>query len=238
MNGQGLTFLRQHYDYVDNHQYWDHPKRITGRWSLPFGFQQTGATARAAGKPRQIMPTRIFKKPFVVTEFNYVRPNRYRGESAALMPACASLQDRDAIYRFDYASSKDAAHNGGVTATFALADDPVSLLADRVVALVFRRGDIMPACHAIAFEPDANSMFDHLNNPHPDAFSRIGLISRIGTVADAAKPPPGAALVTEISGQPGALSVSFLATLPSMPPPAPAIAAIPARSTSAQTKAP
>jgi hypothetical protein len=207
INGQELTLLRQHYDYVDNHQYWDHPKRVTGRWSLPFGFHQTGATAEAAGMPRQIMPTRIFQKPFVVTEFNYVRPNRYRGESAALMPAYASLQDWDAIYRFDYASNKDSALNGGVTGTFALADDPVGLLADRVGALVFRRGDIMPGRHAIAFKPDSDSMFARLNKTYPDTFSHLGLISRIGTLADDTKPPPGAALVTEVSGRPGTLRV-------------------------------
>lgn len=97
------------------------------------------------------------------------------------MPAYASLQDWDTIYLFDYASSREAALNGGVEGTFALANDPVGLLADRVRALVFRRGDISPARSLVAFRPNPDHMFDRLNQPFPETFSRLGLASRIGT---------------------------------------------------------
>ncbi|WP_052361448.1 hypothetical protein [Geminisphaera colitermitum] len=205
--GQALSTLRCHYDYVDNHQYWDHPKRITGNWRLPFGFHQKSATAEAAATPRLIMPTRIIAKPFVVSEFNYVRPNHHRAEAALLMPAYASLQDWDALYRFDYATTRESVHDGGFIGTFALADDPLALLADRVAALIFRRGDISPARHLIAFAPDPTLIFTQRERPYPDIYSRIGLISRIGTATSSSSPdlPENVTLVSENSDNPTTL---------------------------------
>src|SRR5690606_8991422 len=56
---QGLAFVRNAYDYTDNHQYFDHPTLAGKGWNLPFDFRQTSAASDFASTPRGIMATRI-----------------------------------------------------------------------------------------------------------------------------------------------------------------------------------
>ncbi|EIQ01933.1 hypothetical protein OpiT1DRAFT_00510 [Opitutaceae bacterium TAV1] len=181
---QSLAWPRSAYDYVDNHQYWDHPQFLPGqRFRLPFRYHQKSATRDLARAPRTLMPTRIEGKPFAVTEFNFVRPNRYRAEGGVLMPAYASLQDWDALYNFEYASTAQTlSPTGDVTGGFSLASDPVGLLADRVSALLFLRGDIKPASGKIVFAVESDTAFSQRQRSFGDAFSRLGLVTRIGSL--------------------------------------------------------
>jgi len=183
MQFQRLVFTRNAYDYVDNHQYWDHPRFLPGnRFKLPFSYHQKSSVADRAGAPRSLMPSRIFGKPFTVTEFNFVRPNRHRAEGGVLMPAYASLQDWDALYNFEYASTaKTLSPEGDVTGGFSLASDPIGLLADRVASLIYQRGDILPAKGEIPFVTEPDTAFRSRQRPFGEHFSRLGLVTRIGS---------------------------------------------------------
>ncbi len=179
---QGLAYVREAYDYVDCHSYWDHPKFPVRAWSLPNAFGQ-GSSVRARAKmPARIMPTRIFGRPFVSTEFNFCRPNRHRMEGAILMPAYASLQDWDGLYNFQYAMNRTMAVQGGVENTFAIANDPIGLVGDRVGSLLFQRGDIAPARRAVAYAVQSAEAFSSLGRLFPGEFSPLGLVSRIGSL--------------------------------------------------------
>lgn len=198
--GQGLALVREHYDYVDNHQYWDHPSFPRERFRLPFQFRQTSAVRFAAQTPRGVMATRIPGKPFSVSEFNYVRPNRHRAEGGVIMPAYASLQDWDALYNFEYSQSDERLATPGVDGTFSLVSDPIGMIADRVAAALFLRGDIAPARGEIGFAVQADTVFSSRDRHFPDAFTRLGLVTRIGARAAApadllARPGVGAAVV-------------------------------------------
>jgi hypothetical protein len=179
---QGLTYVRQYYDYVDNHAYWDHPQFPGTSWALPYIFGQYCATERKASIPARIMPTRIFGLPFTVTEFHFCRPNQYRAEDAVLMPAYASLQDWDALYNFQYAMSRDMALDGSIENYFALASDPISLITDRVSSFLFKRGDIAPAQYAVVYAVRPEEAFTELGRLFPTEFNPIGLVSRIGSL--------------------------------------------------------
>ncbi len=178
---QGLTFVRETYDYVDNHQYWDHPTFPQKKWQLPLAQTQGSGVSALAFCPRQIMPTRVLGKPFVVTEFNFVRPNQFRAEGGIIMPAYASLQDWDALYNFQYASSRETALRGGVESRFSLACDPIGLLADRISALLFLRRDIKPAPSTICYSVQPAEAFAKRDQPFPEAFGYLGLITRIAS---------------------------------------------------------
>ncbi|AHF89221.1 hypothetical protein OPIT5_02055 [Opitutaceae bacterium TAV5] len=216
---QGLAYAREHYDYVDNHQYWDHPVFPKGGWRLPQAHTQFSAIrgdpaltaapasrpygpgAGAAFAPRAIMPTRVFGKPFTVTEFNYCRPNGYRAEGAVVMPAYASLQDWDALYNFQYASSRKTALEGGADSRFSIACDPVNLLADRLGALLFLRGDIAPARGAVSYAVHPEEAFSEIGKPFPDGFSYWGLVKRIGSHTGDAAPLSVAAYATTAASE-------------------------------------
>lgn len=178
---QGQTYLREHYDYVDNHQYWDHPRFPGERFRLPYAFAQGSAVRSLARTPRGMMAPRVWGLPYVVSEFNFVRPNQYRAEGGVIMPAYASLQDWDAIYNFEYSTTSATIMTGGTGGTFAIADDPVGLLADRVSALIFLRGDVDPAEGAVGFAVKSPDAFLRPEVGFPEAYTELGLVTRIGS---------------------------------------------------------
>ncbi|QYY35054.1 hypothetical protein [Ruficoccus sp. ZRK36] len=202
-----MTYLRVHYDYVDDHNYWDHPGFPGKAWKAPFAFNQRSAIQAAAQLPRLMMASRIPGKPFTVTEFNYCRPNQYRAEGGVLMSAYASLQDWDGLYNFQYAMSREMSVNGSHENYFALASDPISMLGDRVAALLFRRGDISPAATSITYAVRPEEGFISYNDGFPHVFTELGLVARLGSLPGSpeavlqgadGRPVPDAAVVGEI----------------------------------------
>ena len=81
--------LRAGYDYVDNHLYWDHPSS----YALPFKIRNTSVLSERMRNPREIAPSRIFGKPFTVTEYNYCFPNALRAEGSPIFGAMAAYHD-------------------------------------------------------------------------------------------------------------------------------------------------
>ncbi len=177
---------RNHFDYVDNHGYWDHPRFPVQPWRFPYGFHNTSVLKRACSMPAEMMPTRIFGKPFTFTEYNYVFPNVYRSEGAPVMGAYAALQDWDAVYRFAFSHNQENATSVRPAGGFDVATDPIALLGERIAALLFLRADISSAQKKIPFVMD-NSVIDlpgsgTNGNGFSKPYSRLGLIHQIGTV--------------------------------------------------------
>jgi hypothetical protein len=93
--------------------------------------------------------TRLYGKPFSVSEFNYAAPNPYRAESGLLMGAVSALQDWDAIWRFAYAHSKESEANPSPLDYFNMATDPVQSAAERAALLLFVRRDAAPSASRV-----------------------------------------------------------------------------------------
>lgn len=192
MDTQAQVLMREKFDYVDNHVYADHPSFPDGTaWSSTSHFRQESSVRTGARVPRVIMTSRVFGKPFTVTEYDSVSVNAFRAEGSVTMPTYASLQDWDAIYRFNYASDRPSALATGLFRFFDLTSDPINLLADRVSALLFRRGDISPAKGSVQLRVDPTTALGGLRGNWvelPANFSFLGLVTRIGsgTMAPAA----------------------------------------------------
>jgi len=177
-----LQSLRAAADYVDNHSYYDHGKyqQDTKRWSI----DNRSDIAANAAVPRDIMDTRLWGKPFMVTEFDFCSPNHFRSEGGAIFGAYAALQDWDGVFRFclGYRPNQDIRH-------FGLAGDPINMLSERIGILNFLRGDVRAATkrYALRFTPDSAV---------PQGFTELGLQAGIGSIAANEKLPEG---VSEIS---------------------------------------
>ncbi|MDR1010721.1 MAG: glycosyl hydrolase family 5 [Opitutaceae bacterium] len=218
-HSQGLAYVREHYDYVDIHHYWAHPTFPGKAWSFPLGFRQDSPIRALAILPTRLMPVRILGKPFTVTEFNFVRPNRHRAEGAILMPAYASLQDWDALYNFQYAMSRKLALEGGIENYFSLASDPIGLIGDRIGAVLFRRGDIAPATRTVAWAVRRDEALTDLKREFPPEFFPVGFVSQIGSLTGEPagvwkKRPDLSAVVTGPTASPPLPPRTYLATGP------------------------
>src|SRR5208283_2639966 len=96
------------YDYVDDHFYVDHPQFIERPWRLPSRCGNASPVAEGAPGGRALAFTRLFDKPFTVTEYNYAGPGRFRGVGGILTGALGALQGWGGIWRFDYSGSREA----------------------------------------------------------------------------------------------------------------------------------
>lgn len=175
-----LAASRSLYDFVDNHAYWDHPRFAEKPWQLPVLPTQSHPLAARPGIPGQLMPSRLFGKPFTVSEFDYANPNQFRAVGPALMAAYAAFQAWDGLFPFAYAHSLNAVTNPANTrGFFDIATDPVKTFSQRLGARLFLHGGIRPAERAFAavvtspFRKGAEA-------EAPLPFSDLGFLARIG----------------------------------------------------------
>ncbi len=138
------------YDYVDEHFYVDHPQFLQSPWRLPSRCPNTSPLAGGASGGRGISFTRLFDKPFTVTEYNYSAPGRFRGVGGILTGALGALQGWGGIWRFAYSHSREAMFTPTRMGYFDTASDPLSQAAERASLCLFLRGDLQTASHSVA----------------------------------------------------------------------------------------
>ncbi len=141
---------REVYDYVDDHFYVDHPHFLEGPWRLPSRCPNTSPLAEGAPGGRPLAFTRLFDKPFTITEYNYSAPGRFRGVGGILTGALGALQGWGGIWRFAYSHSRDALAAPARMGYFDVVSDPLSQAAERASLCLFARGDLQTAPHAVA----------------------------------------------------------------------------------------
>ena len=179
-NTMAQTFERSEFDLVDNHQYWDHPQPA-------YNQNSDIKSSLAYIVPCFMMPTRIFGKPFTVTEYNFCAPNQFRAEAGAMFGAYAALQEWDGVYRFAWSHKAKTVFDGGPIQGFDLATDPLSQLTERQILLLFGRGDVSPAgkkfIYAVTMDEATRGGVGDMwaKGNFPRSFTTMGLVSRIGS---------------------------------------------------------
>ncbi len=173
--------VRPHLDYADNHVYRSVLGPIHRYGSLPCKNDQDNDITTRCVLARVLFNSRVFGKPFMVTEFNQGFPNQYRGQSGLTMGAYAALQDWDGLFRFAYSHTDGNTQGAGAAMWMELWRDPLNLLSERLMILLFLRNDVRPANHAV---PILASAEEHLTNSldvkREEAYQSLGLLHRIG----------------------------------------------------------
>lgn len=184
-----IAGLRSGLDHVDNHQYWDHPRFPQKRWGIPFVFHNRSSIGAEAAAPRELMATRVFGKPFTVTEFNFCVPNIWRAECPALFGGYAGLQDWDGLYRFAWSHGITGMRNPDRALNhFDIVNNIQAQMAERILYMLFVRGDVKTADPAYAFELKPEQIRSLKGNSragtYPMDFQRLGLFGRIGSLTE------------------------------------------------------
>ncbi len=179
-----MQAVRGAFDYVDDHFYVDHPQFIERPWSLPSRCPNTSPIAEGARGGRGCAFTRLFGKPFTITEFNYASPGRFRGVGGILTGALGALQDWDGLWRFAYSHSRDNVARPGAMNYFDVASDPLNQAAERASLCLFLRGDIQPAKHAVALVATTEELLGSPKTSRDKTPSWQGLawLTRVGWV--------------------------------------------------------
>ena len=182
---------REVYDYVDDHFYVDHPQFLQGDWHLPSKCDNASPLASGATGGRACAFTRLFDKPFTITEYNYAGPGRYRGVGGILTGAMGALQGWSGIWRFAYAHDHSKLFAPVRMDYFDMVGDPLGQAAERASLCLFLRGDMKMAPHAAAIDMNESD----LRNP-PAKIPKLAAswhwaawVTRIGTrILDVSKP--------------------------------------------------
>lgn len=178
-----LAFCRQDFDYVDNHFYWAHPHFIEKPWRLPSSISNNSVLKSMASTPGRLFPSRIFGKPFMITEFNFAYPDFQRAEGGPVTAAYASLQGWNALYRFAYSHNEKHVKEDERSTYFDTSVDPVTMLSDKIALMMFLRGDVKESESAIPFVVSEK----YYENPQmrtnfPACAWEVGLSVKTGTV--------------------------------------------------------
>lgn len=132
------------------------------------------------------MPTRIFGKPFICTEYQFCSPNTSRTEAGALMGAYPALQDWDGLYRFAWSHGAQAYSQPVQLSNFDYSQSPERKLGEYLVYFQFLRGDVAAAPEGVAYPVDKRLF--QVGSFFTSEFTKLGLFTRIGGAM------PGAAL--------------------------------------------
>lgn len=176
-----LSFLRDEYDYIDNHYYFDHPQFPVEAWKLPARLENESSLKSASADLTWMFPTRIWGKPMAVTEFDYAKPNFYRAEGGVLPAAYAGLQDWSGLVQFAYSHGYgNIIYDQTTGGPFDLGSDVVKMLSHRIGVKLFLGKEIKPSpvILAAAFSGPEGMNFSQV--PSRD-FRNLGLVARIGT---------------------------------------------------------
>lgn len=176
--------VRDQMDYVDDHFYVDHPRFLEQSWRLPSRCPNTSPIAGGASGGRHLAFTRLFDKPFTVSEYNYSAPGRYRGVGGILTGSLGAVQGWDAIWRFAYSHSRENLFRPGKLDYFNMVADPLGQAAERASICLFLRGDMQTAPHSVSIAmTDAD--FSHPPAEIPSlapGWHWAAWITRVGTV--------------------------------------------------------
>ncbi|MBQ6103872.1 MAG: hypothetical protein IJL06_09395 [Kiritimatiellae bacterium] len=184
------VYEREALEVVDNHQYADIYYGASGNVVMHFNNQanlQNGSPAYSL--PIMMASTRVFGRPFTVTEWNFCNPNRWRAEGGLTMGAYAALQDWDAIFRFAWSHERAPMFKPSPSKGFDIVTDPLSQLTERQAVLLFGRRDAAPATGSAAYgvtsdEAFAGGLGDMWSRGlFPTAFTELAYGMRIGSFA-------------------------------------------------------
>lgn len=208
------------YDYCDGHHYDEHPSYDAAQ-HLP------GAPKAYLSRQRDLDPIenawaggalsaflRIAGKPIVFTESDHVYPARYRVAYGLKMGATAGLQEYDGVWRFGWTMNgnemcRELRDNVKVTPRyFDMLSDPLGLATERLVSLLFLRGDIPPLAEpGLAVRLDRRLLGPNPGKDFKPEFNIRGVLDRKVAVCVDSPAPAGwteigsdAMLVTQAKG--------------------------------------
>lgn len=134
-------------DVVDAHAYWQHPE-FPGRpwdpenWSVP---NVSMAGDPSGGTLPGLAVSRVYGKPFVVTEYNHPSPNTYNAETLPLLTSMALLQDWDGFFLFEWQGGYGNWDSGRIGGFFSMEHHPAQLALMPACARLLHQRHMQPA---------------------------------------------------------------------------------------------
>jgi Carbohydrate binding domain/Secretion system C-terminal sorting domain len=149
-------------DFIDDHNYWDHPWFPGTPWDINNWLQNnksnllnnaTAFTGALNGIP-------LSNKPFTVSEYNHPFPNRYLTEMMHGMLAYGSFHGMDGIMYFEYhGDTDDKIALDFIPGYFAVSRNPSTMALFPACAYAFRNGFIKESTKPVLVNYNRNDIY-------------------------------------------------------------------------------
>lgn len=177
-----LAKARAEFDYVDEHFYVDHPSFLEKSWQLPSSSSNANPISAGAPGSSAVATSRLWGKPFTISEYNYAGPGAFRGVGGILTGAVGAIQDWDTIWRFAYSHTKANLFSPAPMGYFDLVSDPLNQAADRLALFLYLRRDLAPAPSRIALILPREVLSNPTEMLEPTALQAAVWKTRIGNL--------------------------------------------------------
>ncbi|ADM27348.1 hypothetical protein Igag_0510 [Ignisphaera aggregans DSM 17230] len=192
----GTPNIQQNLDVVDTHHYWRYP---VGSGNDFYVVNDAMVNNPLGSTIIRLAYTKIFGKPYTVSEYNHPAPNMYRSEGFILLPAYAAFQDWDAIMPYSYGGPSGPAvfDSKMIRGTLEFDQDPARWPLMITAYMLFIRGDVSPARYWVPVELSRETEIElirslrasvwnlpnglHIAPPHIPLLHGVGLVTTNGT---------------------------------------------------------
>jgi hypothetical protein len=145
--GIGGALRESQLDWVDMHNYWQHPWFPNRPWdSNDYRIGNTPMVRdEGGGTLTDLARYRVAGKPFTVSEYDHPAPNEYAAEMVPMVFAYAAWQDWDGVFLFAYAGDDQGWDRDRIEGFFDQQSHPGKLAFVPSAAELFLRGALAPA---------------------------------------------------------------------------------------------
>jgi hypothetical protein len=143
--GYGSRHTQAKLDYIDAHAYWNHPEFPDKDWSQTnWRVLNTSLVSGANNSEilRTLATSRVYGKPYIVSEFDAPFPNQYAAEALPILAAFGRFQGWDGIFHFAYAHNRDNFDTKKTVAFFDMVGNSVKLAHLPACAVIFRQNGV------------------------------------------------------------------------------------------------
>ncbi len=193
-----LNYVRKDFDLVENHFYVSHPSFPETPWKLPAKVEQKSAIPGELDHLCEMFRSRIFHKPFSITEWNWAFPSEFYLEGAALTAAYSSLQDYSILCRFAWSHSKESiTSKERIINYFDSVPDPLRRLSERILTCLFLRRDVKTSSSICAYVQNLSKhngfgeSFYNSRKSFLQYWQKMGMIDKTGVVFTDKQLPDG-----------------------------------------------
>ncbi len=148
-------------DYIDDHNYWDHPQFPNTAWSATDWLINNRPQVKdpsGGGMPQALSGVGLANKPFTVSEFNQAFPNRFRTEMPHFVAAYGAFHGMDGVMFFTY-SGENIWSNDFTNSYFDLHRDPSVMSLFPTFAYAYRNGLIAESAQPLLINYSRNDVY-------------------------------------------------------------------------------
>ncbi len=180
-NDASLTYrdgyVRSQSPAISMHNYYCHPQ---GGSSFTVGAKvaQESSIAKQASYYRSLSWSRVWDKPFLITEHGHCFWNEYEREAGLLFGAYTALQNYESVMVHENPVWLQVTTPMG---PFTIGKSPIGRANEFIAAKLYTRGDVTPSTHRVEVRVDLDYLRRNYNRPCDGRQTRLSLLTGFGT---------------------------------------------------------